>query len=101
MREALHDIELGYADIQALSDADAVAAFFERLGYNTSVRRIQTPANLGITADSTLRSIKKIELLADQEGLLQIYLFELLSLLKIPSEPLIWAIPRIAIELMP
>jgi hypothetical protein len=26
-----HDIELGYADIQALSDADAVAAFFERL----------------------------------------------------------------------
>ena len=31
-------IELGYADIQALSDADAVAAFFERLGYNTSVR---------------------------------------------------------------
>lgn len=37
MREALHDIELGYADIQALSDADAVAAFFERLGYNTSV----------------------------------------------------------------
>ena len=74
-----HDIELGYADIQALSDADAVAAFFERLGYNTSVRRVQTPANLGITADSTLRPIKKIELLADQEGLLQVYLFELRS----------------------
>jgi hypothetical protein len=74
-----HDIELGYADIQALSDADAVAAFFERLGYNTSIRRVQTPANLGITADSTLRPIKKIELLADQEGLLQIYLFELRS----------------------
>jgi hypothetical protein len=79
MREALHDIELGYADIQALSDADAVAAFFERLGYNTSVRKIQTPANLGITADSTLRPIKKIELLADQEGLLQIYLFKVRS----------------------
>jgi hypothetical protein len=74
-----HDIELGCADIQALSDADAVAAFFERLGYNTSVRRIQTPANLGITADSTLRPIKKIELLADQERLLQVYLFELRS----------------------
>jgi hypothetical protein len=79
MKEALRDIELGYADIQALSDADAVAAFFELLGYNTSVRRIQTPANLGITADSTLRPIKKIELLADQEGLLQIYLFEVRS----------------------
>ncbi len=74
-----HDIKLGYADIQALSDADGVAAFFERLGYNTSVRRIQTPANLGITADSTLRPIKKIELLADQEGLFQVYLFDLRS----------------------
>jgi hypothetical protein len=74
-----HDIQLGHADIQALSSADAVAAFFERLGYNTNVRASQTPANLGITADSTLRPIKKIELLADQEGLLQVYLFELRS----------------------
>ena len=63
----------------ALSEADALAAFFERLGYNTSVRRIQTPANLGITTDSTLKPIKKIELLADQDGLLQVYLFELRS----------------------
>ncbi len=74
-----HDINLRHGDIQALSDADGVAAFFERLGYNTSVRRIQTPANLGITAGSTLKPIKKIELVADQEGLLQIYLFELCS----------------------
>ncbi len=73
------DINLGYADIQALSNADGVAAFFERLGYNTDVRRIQSPANLGITTESTLKPIKKIELLADQEGLLQIYLFELRS----------------------
>jgi hypothetical protein len=73
------DINIGYADVHALSNPDAVAAFFERLGYNTSIRRIQTPANLGITAESTLRPIKKIELLANQEGLLQVYLFELRS----------------------
>ena len=33
--------ELSYADIQALSNADAAATFFERLGYGTGVRRIQ------------------------------------------------------------
>ncbi len=79
MEQHQHDIELGYADIQALGNADGVGALFERLGYNTSIRRIQTPANLGITADSILRPIKKIELLADQDGLLQVYLFELRS----------------------
>src|SRR5581483_9713750 len=79
MAPLLYDIDLSYADLQAVSDADGVAAFFERLGYNTSVRRIQTPANLGITAESTLRPIRKIELLADHDGLLQVYLFELRS----------------------
>ncbi len=74
-----HDVELGYGEIQALSDADAIAAFFERLGYNTNVRRIQTPANLGIAIESTLKLIKKVELLADQDGLLQIYLFQVRS----------------------
>jgi hypothetical protein len=74
-----HDINLGYADIQALSDADSIAVFFERLGYNTSVRRIQTPANLGLATESTLKAIKRVELLADQEGLLQVYLFEVRS----------------------
>jgi hypothetical protein len=54
-----------------------VAAFFARLGYSTDTRISQTPANLGITAEGTARSIKKIELIADQEGFFQIYLFEL------------------------
>jgi hypothetical protein len=71
------DIDLSRQDIQSLSSADAVAAFFARLGYNTDAQTAQTAGNLGITADSTVRPIKKIELIADQEGLLQVYLFEL------------------------
>jgi len=73
------DVELGAHDVQALSSADAVAAFFARLGYNMDKRTEQTPANLGITAEGTARPIKRIELIADQENLFQVYLFELTS----------------------
>ena len=76
---AIFDIDLTRQDIQSLSSADGFAAFFARLGYNTDARTAQTAGNLGITADSTVRPIKKIELIADQEGLLQVYLFELQS----------------------
>jgi hypothetical protein len=76
---AIFDIDLTRQDVQALSTADAFAGFFARLGYNTDARTAQTVGNLGITAESTLRPIKKIELIADQEGLLQVYLFELQS----------------------
>jgi len=37
----------------------------------------QTPSNLNIASDDVIRQIKKIELIADQDGLLQVYLFEL------------------------
>lgn len=73
------DIEVEPHDIQTISGADAVAAFFARLGYNTEARISQTPANLGITAEGTARPIKRIELIADQESLFQVYLFELTS----------------------
>jgi type I restriction-modification system DNA methylase subunit len=73
------DIEIGPHDIQALNGPDAVAAFFARLGYNTDARTLQTANNLGITAEGTSRPIKKIDLIADQETLFQIYLFELTS----------------------
>lgn len=78
MRQTL-DIELNTRDIQAIGSNDAVAAFFARLGYNTDVRTPQTPGNLGITNDSIVRPINRIELVADQEGLFQIYLIELTS----------------------
>ena len=32
------DIELGLHDVQVISSADAVAAFFAQLGYNTDAR---------------------------------------------------------------
>jgi hypothetical protein len=55
------DIELDPHDLQALSSADAVAAFFARLGYSTDTRTPQTPANLGITAEGTLSDYQKNE----------------------------------------
>ncbi len=71
------DIDLTHQDILGLSRPDAIAAFFARLGYNTNARTPQTPGNLGITAEGTVRPIKKIELIADQESLFQVYLFDL------------------------
>ena len=73
------DCDITASEIQQLAGADAVAAFFAKLGYRTDVRVPQTPGNLGVTADGTVRPIKRVELIADQEGLLQVYLFELAS----------------------
>ena len=75
----LSDVDLHGRDVQDLADADALASFLARLGYDTNARTVQTPGNLGITADGTLRPIRKIELLADREGALQVYLFEVQS----------------------
>jgi len=73
------DLELVSHDIQALNNSDALAAFFARLGYDTDIRTSQSPGNLGIVADTTTRPIKRIELIANQENLFQVYLFELTS----------------------
>jgi type I restriction-modification system DNA methylase subunit len=72
------DLNLTEADVSALSSADAVAAFFSRLGYNTNVRTIQTVGNLGFS-ESVAKPIKKLELIADQETLFQVYLVEVQS----------------------
>jgi hypothetical protein len=74
----LLDAELTPHHVQDLADADAVAAFFQRLGYDTERRLQQSPANLGI-AESQHPQIRRCELVADQLGLLQVYLFELKS----------------------
>ncbi len=73
------DVDLMPRNVQELNNPDGIAAFFSNLGYNTDERTIQTPENLGISAESTIRPIRHIELIASQEGLLQIYLFELTS----------------------
>jgi len=80
---ALHDVlldkQVSRDHVQAIHNPDSIVAFFAYLGYHTDARIAQTPANLGITADSLVRSIRNVELIAEQEGLLQVYLFELSS----------------------
>ena len=73
------DIDINTNDIRELSNADQITAFFAKLGYDTEDRIEQTPGNLGITADGTLRPIKRIELIASQDSFLEVYLFELKS----------------------
>jgi hypothetical protein len=70
------DVELTPQDIQSMSSADAVAAFFAKLGYDTAARTNQTVANLAIP-EAAARPIKRIELIADRQKLLQVYLFDL------------------------
>lgn len=74
------DVDLRKHQVQDLSSPDAVAAFFAGLGWDTSARTPQTPANLGIGAQTLLDQIRHCELIADHEELLQVYLFELTSL---------------------
>ena len=73
------DWQLSSADVQALNSADGLAAFFAILGYDTDARLSQSPANLGITNETLTRQIRRMELLADQDSLLQVYLVELSS----------------------
>ena len=70
------DLELTSQDIQVLRDAESVASFFTKLGYDTRARIPQTAANLGLP-EPVQRRIKRIELLADHDKFLQVYLFEL------------------------
>jgi len=74
-----YDIDIDRRAIQQLSGTDEIAAFFARLGYSTDARIEQTADNLGITAEGAKRPIKHIWLIADEEVLLQVYLFELKS----------------------
>jgi len=74
------DRDVTPAQIQGLNCADAVTAFFASLGYRTDARLIQAAANLGVTNETITRQIERLELIADQEGQLQLYLIELSSL---------------------
>ena len=51
------DREIRREDVQTLSNRDQVVAFFAALGYQTDARLAQTPANIGVTADSLTRQI--------------------------------------------
>lgn len=76
------DRDLRPADVQAISSRDGVASLFAGLGYKTDARLPQTPAAMGITAESLQRQIKHIERLAVQDDgaePLDVYLVELTS----------------------
>jgi len=74
------DYELTRKDIQDLSNRDALAAFFAKLGYDTNERLVQISAAMGFTGEQLKSSITHIERLAGQDGgLLEVYLVELKS----------------------
>ncbi len=76
------DRDLSSADIQMLANSDSVVSFFAHLGYNTDSRLPQTPAAMGITAESLQGQIQRIERVAVQDDgaePLDIYLVELSS----------------------
>lgn len=76
----MFDKEIRSEQIQAIRTSDGVAALFSELGYRTEARITQTADVLGITPESASLQIKNIERIADQEGRLQVYLFEVASL---------------------
>jgi hypothetical protein len=74
------DYELSREDIQDLSNRDAIAAFFAKLGYNTNERLPQNTAAMGFGSELLKSSITSIERLASEDGgLLEVYLIELKS----------------------
>ncbi len=75
----MFDKEVTRQQIQSLNDTEAIIAFFAYFGYDTNSRVQQTPANLGITSETVQRQIKRIERIADHQGLLSVYLIEMTS----------------------
>lgn len=74
------DYELSREDIQDLSNRDAFAAFFAKLGYNTNERLLQNAAAMGFGSELLKSAITSIERLASEDGgLLEVYLIELKS----------------------
>jgi hypothetical protein len=85
-----HDLELNRAHIQALSNRDALAAFFADLGYDTNARLVQHVNAMGITNETLRSNITHIERLASQEaGLFEVYLFELKSVTMALTQALV------------
>jgi hypothetical protein len=73
------DRDLTREQVQSLSSADAIAAFFTYLRYPDDARLPMTAGALGLSSDLS-RAVRHIERLSSVEaGALEIYLFELKS----------------------
>ena len=66
------DRDIDRREIQQLSNADAITAFFARLGYNTDARIEHTPATLRIDAQGVIRPIEAIERIANHDDALRV-----------------------------
>lgn len=74
------DLNLTPKDIAGLVSADALAAFFQGLGYETSRRSTLTAQATGLAGDAAAQ-IKSIEVLCeDPEGFLRVVFVQLKSL---------------------
>jgi hypothetical protein len=74
------DIQLAPKQVSGLASADALAAFFSDLGYDTGRRSTLTPESIGLAGDSAA-PIRQIEVLAaDDEGFFRVVLVQLRSL---------------------
>jgi hypothetical protein len=76
----LADIDLTVEDISRLASVDALAAFFNRLGYPTGRRKELTVTALGLGGE-TAEAIRSMELLAeDDEQFLRVVFVKLRSI---------------------
>ena len=85
------DREIRREQVQDIRNVDGLVALFAELGYRTDLRAIQTTEALAITPESAASQIKKIERIADQESLLQIFLFEVTSLTQALTQSILRA----------
>ncbi|HEV2579459.1 MAG TPA: hypothetical protein VGT44_01295, partial [Ktedonobacteraceae bacterium] len=93
------DYELTREDIQGLSNRDALAAFFARLGYDTNLRLAQNAAAMGFGSDQLKSTITHIERLASQDGgLLEVYLVELKSVTVAITRALTQAFRNLSVQ---
>jgi hypothetical protein len=73
------DVDLTAQEIAGLTSADALAAFFQRLGYDTSKRVALSPEAIGLNdADKSFRTIELLS--EDPEGFLRIVFAQVRSL---------------------
>lgn len=85
------DKEIRREQVQTIRNVDGLVALFAELGYRTDLRSIQTTEALAITPESAASQIKKIERIADQESLLQVFLFEVSSLTQALTQSILRA----------
>jgi hypothetical protein len=71
-----HDITLKKSDIKLLFNQKAILAFFTQLVYNTENHSVHNSSVIGFTGDPLAHESRSIELIADENGELMVYMIE-------------------------